>query len=172
MRYCYDCGADAPDRAGDGIPTCPTHGPRWKLVRNAPAADVVLVGPDGRILLGRRAIEPYAGCWELPGGLQDLGEHPAATARREVREELGIDVRLTGLLGFYLDPFEDGFGLVTVFVGETDGEPDAHDDELSTWAWFDPAALPAADEMAWTHRQRLDDWLASGRGPAPSLGLG
>jgi ADP-ribose pyrophosphatase YjhB (NUDIX family) len=154
-----------------GVPTCPRHGPRWKLVRNASAADVLIVRDD-RVLLSRRAIEPFLGRWELPGGMQDLGEHPADTARREVREELGLDVALTGLLGFYLDPFEDGFCQTTVFLGRVDGDPSGGDAESLGWSWFAAGDLPPAAEMAWTHRQRLDDWRALGERPhPPALGL-
>ena len=35
---------------------------------------------DGQVLLARRAKEPYAGWWEVPGGFVELGEHPSETA--------------------------------------------------------------------------------------------
>jgi ADP-ribose pyrophosphatase YjhB (NUDIX family) len=45
-----------------------------------------------------------SGNWTLPGGMQDLGESITQTAVREVREETGLDVELTGLIGIYTDP--------------------------------------------------------------------
>lgn len=50
----------------------------------------------------RRTEEPYAGFWDIPGGHCELGEHPAATAVREVAEEACLDIRLTGVLGVWL----------------------------------------------------------------------
>ena len=51
--------------------------------------------------------------WALPGGAQDIGESIVQAARREVYEETGIDVEITGLSGIYSDPrhviaYDDG----------------------------------------------------------------
>ena len=46
---------------------------------------------DGLVMLTRRAREPQAGWWDLPGGFLEPGEHPEAALIREVREELGVD---------------------------------------------------------------------------------
>lgn len=62
---------------------------------------------DGdRFLALRRAREPRAGEWELPGGFCEAFEHPAEAAVREAREELGVDVELGPFLGMYLDRYQ------------------------------------------------------------------
>jgi 8-oxo-dGTP pyrophosphatase MutT (NUDIX family) len=53
------------------------------------------------------------GLWALPGGAQDIGESVVQAARREVYEETGFDVEITGLSGIYSDPrhviaYDDG----------------------------------------------------------------
>ncbi|MFF4382011.1 NUDIX domain-containing protein [Kitasatospora sp. NPDC001547] len=65
------------------------------------AASAVVTDPDGRILLQRRTDN---GLYALPGGTMDLGESLPDTAVREVREETGLDVEITGLVGTYTDP--------------------------------------------------------------------
>jgi ADP-ribose pyrophosphatase YjhB (NUDIX family) len=79
-------------------------------VNARPTGGVVLVDGD-RFLALRRAAEPRAGRWELPGGFCDGWEHPADAARREAREELGVEVALGAFLGMYLGEYE--------FQGET-----------------------------------------------------
>ncbi|MEU7771000.1 NUDIX domain-containing protein [Micromonospora taraxaci] len=65
-------------------------------------AVTVFVQDDvGRVLLIRRSDNRL---WALPGGAQDLGESTAQAARREVEEETGLRVELTGVSGIYSDP--------------------------------------------------------------------
>ena len=59
---------------------------------------------DGGLLLVQRAIHPSYGKWVFPGGYVDRGEALEAAAIREVKEESGLDVRLTRLLGVYSSP--------------------------------------------------------------------
>jgi len=53
----------------------------------------VIYDPDGRVLVGQRpAGKTLAGCWEFPGGKIEGAESGAAALRRELREELGVEV--------------------------------------------------------------------------------
>ncbi|QYG91643.1 NUDIX hydrolase [Iamia sp. SCSIO 61187] len=166
VRHCDRCGAPSPDDEA-GTPTCPTHGSRWVHVRNAPCAAVVIQDDAGQILLARRAREPYAGMWETPGGFVELGEHPEDAARREVREELGLEVTLTGLVGVYVEASAQGQHLlVLVYAGRATGEVRPDPAEVAGWAWFAPADVPAV--MAADHRRRVDDLLAGTVVPLPA----
>ncbi len=55
---------------------------------------VALIDADGRVLIGQRpAGKHLGGLWEFPGGKVDAGERPEEALIRELREELGIEVR-------------------------------------------------------------------------------
>lgn len=172
MWFCDQCGLEATggDPLAGQAPTCPDHGPRWRLIRNAPCAAAVIVR-DGLVLLGRRARPPFQGMWEVPGGFVERGEHPTHAAVREVREELGIPITLTGLVGTYIEQSARGEALqVTVYAATTDAEVAVPDPaEVSGWAWFAPEDLPS--ELAGRHRLRLDDWRRGTTVPLPADGL-
>lgn len=76
----------------------------------AVAASAFVVDDNGRILMIRRTDNNM---YSLPGGQLELGETLTETARREVREETGIDIEITGLVGIYSNPnhvveYDDG----------------------------------------------------------------
>lgn len=66
-----------------------------------PAASALVTDSRGAILMQRRADN---GLWALPGGTMQLGESIATTAVRETKEETGLDIEITGLVGIYTDP--------------------------------------------------------------------
>jgi 8-oxo-dGTP diphosphatase len=73
-------------------------------------ADCVICDRDGRVLLIRRANEPFRGAYALPGGFVDVGETVEAACRREVIEEVGVAVDQLRLVGVYSDPRRDPRG--------------------------------------------------------------
>jgi 8-oxo-dGTP diphosphatase len=106
VTFCSRCGSRL---AGPPPTTCVACG--YELYVNArPTGGVVVVDGD-RFLALRRAAEPKAGEWELPGGFCQGREHPADAARREAREELGVDVELGAFLGMWVGGYD--------FQGET-----------------------------------------------------
>ena len=66
-----------------------------------PAAVGFVVNDEGRVLLEHRVDNDL---WALPGGTHDFGESIEQTVVREIREETGLDVEVTGLVGIYTDP--------------------------------------------------------------------
>ncbi|MET7766801.1 NUDIX domain-containing protein [Streptomyces sp. NPDC005393] len=65
------------------------------------AASAVVTDETGRILLQRRRDNDL---WALPGGGMEMTDSLPGTAVREVKEETGLDVEITGLVGTYTDP--------------------------------------------------------------------
>ena len=60
-----------------------------------------IIDDKNRVLLTRRCIEPFCGQWVMPGGKVDHGEPLLEALHREVREEVGIEVHVDGLLDVY-----------------------------------------------------------------------
>ncbi|PYC70798.1 NUDIX hydrolase [Micromonospora arborensis] len=65
------------------------------------AVTVFVQDEQGRVLLIQRTDN---GLWALPGGAQDFGEYIAETAVRETREEAGVEIEVTGVVGIYTNP--------------------------------------------------------------------
>ena len=63
---------------------------------------VIVIDGKGRILLERRSDN---GMWGLPGGGIETGESVCETALREVQEETGLKIEITGLVGVYSEPW-------------------------------------------------------------------
>jgi ADP-ribose pyrophosphatase YjhB (NUDIX family) len=141
------------------------------LVRNAPCAEVFLTRDGSDVLLIRRAHEPFRGCWGLPGGFVEYGEHPADAARREVFEEVGLTARLTEVLGVYNDAHLDDIAAVMVFVGTADGTPQPDRHEVSEARWFSNEDAQRVTPLAPGVDARLADWARHRTGATP-LGLG
>ncbi len=70
-----------------------------------PTVDIVIFSPPEKIVLIERKNFPFG--WALPGGFIDYGERAEHAAVREAKEETGLDVELTGLVGVYSNPDRD-----------------------------------------------------------------
>lgn len=112
------------------------HAPHGGLRRAAVAVAVVPADPDtarphdAAFVLTRRTskLRAHPGQWALPGGRLDPGEGPADAARRELAEEVGVEVGPESVLGVLDDyPTRSGFAItpVVVWAGEVqDLRPD------------------------------------------------
>jgi ADP-ribose pyrophosphatase YjhB (NUDIX family) len=117
-----------------------------------PTAGALVVDEAGRLLLGRRRFEPFAGRWDIPGGFLEEGEHPLDGMRRELREETGLEVEPIEFLGAWMDRYGgDSTAEATLNLYWTAravaGEPEPADD-VTELRWFAPDELPGADELA------------------------
>jgi ADP-ribose pyrophosphatase YjhB (NUDIX family) len=127
------------------------------------AAAAIIVDQHSRILLEQRRDNAL---WGLPGGAVEWGESVTQALHREVREETGLEVRITRLLGIYSDPaigqlirFPDGGAshvvAVTFVCDPLPGTPRVSDESLNL-GWFEVGNLPTP--MMPAHILRIQDW--------------
>ena len=123
-----------------------------------PTVDIIIETEGGIVLVERKNPPPG---WALPGGFIDYGESAEAAAVREAREETGLTVRLTGLLGVYSNPDRDPrfHTLSVVYMAEPvgDARPRGGDDAAQARV-FPAHALPR--DMAFDHAAIIADYLA------------
>jgi 8-oxo-dGTP diphosphatase len=130
--------------------------------------DCVVFGLDAgtlRILLIRRAHDPFAGCWALPGGFVDECETLDNAARRELEEETGLrDVFLEQLYSFG-DPGRDPRGHTVSVAYYALVRRDRHSPQAATdaseAAWFPVARLP---KLAFDHGKIISTAVGRLRG--------
>jgi NADH pyrophosphatase NudC (nudix superfamily) len=107
FKYCPKCGAAAMRVVGLKLLRCEACG--FELYLN-PAAAVagVIVDGQGRMVVLVRGNEPGRGRWDLPGGFVDPGDTAEEAIRREVREEVGLEVTAVRYLGSWPNVYEYG----------------------------------------------------------------
>lgn len=136
---------------------CPNCGSEIEKFRNpVPTVDVIIEINGGIVLIKRRN-PPYG--WALPGGFVDYGESLEEAARREAREETGLNIDISGQFHSYSDPGRDPrlHTITTVFLATATGRPAGGDDALEA-AVFNRENLPP---LAFDHRDILNDYYRS-----------
>lgn len=106
-----------------------------------------ITSSDGRLLLAQRSYPvQVAGLWELPGGKVEPGEELAAALRRELREELEIDVEVGALLAETVELARD-LTLVALWARIVDGVPRAVEHSRLVWVSVDELEDMAASNQ-------------------------
>jgi 8-oxo-dGTP diphosphatase len=131
----------------------------YEYPRPALTVDIVVLtaGPAPRVLLIRRKADPFAGRWALPGGFVDENEPLDAAARRELREETGIEADKLEQVLACGDPGRDPRGWTVTVVHQTVVKADAVKpqaaDDAAEVGWHPLDNLP---EMAFDHGKILE----------------
>ena len=141
---------------------CPGCGSTY-YANSAPCVSALVEDAKGRLLLSRRAVEPYLGLWDCPGGFLEEGEHPLDGLRRELEEETGLVAGPARFVGVWMDVYGDApeaAATLNIYwaVEVDEGEPVAADD-VSELRWFRADELPAPDDLAFaTVEDALEAW--------------
>ena len=122
-----------------------------------PTVDII-IEIAGKIVLIKRRNPPFG--WAIPGGFIDYGESAEDAARREAKEETGLDIVNLRQFHTYSNPDRDPrhHTISVVFVAQAKGKPKACDDATDV-GLFDQDTLPS--ELAFDHCQILDDYYSN-----------
>lgn len=149
FRHCPRCAARGASVPGGAIFMCDACGFRYYF-NPASAAVAFIERADGHVLFIRRAKEPAAGRLAPPGGFVDFGETAEDSLRREVREE--VNVELTGLRYLCSHPnrylhAEITYRVLDIFFVARAVNPDTArpQDEVREIHWLPPASVRPED---------------------------
>jgi 8-oxo-dGTP diphosphatase len=116
---------------------------RWTVRHSHPrfavTAGAIVTDARGRVLLLKHRFRPGSG-WGMPGGFIEAGEQPDQAVRRELREEIGLEVQEAEL--FTVRVFKEPKQVEIVFVCRAVGDPDQFNFEIQQACWFLPDDLP------------------------------
>lgn len=142
-NYCPPCGGRLHRRFSEGRDRLVCEKCGYIFYQNPVPAVAVILLQNAQVLLVKRKFEPRAGEWSLPAGFIEWGEGPEETARRELKEETGLDVAVRGIYGVYRGQERpDHEILLVVYRGEMMGGKLQPGDDALEARWFALAALP------------------------------
>lgn len=156
IRYCPKCGGnlsvryfEADKRTRKVCDDCGSI-----IYEHSKPCVGALVLKEGRILLTKRASEPFKEYWDIPGGFLERGEHPTEGIVRELQEETGLQVEPIEILDIFMDFYgsEGDSTLNICYVCKVlGGKAKAKSDAIDI-KWFDIESLPDDIAFEWSKR--------------------
>ncbi len=145
-RFCPLCGIALTPLLKSNLKltlqTCPkcvfTH------YNNPKPCVVAVIVKRKKILLTRRAYEPFKDYWDFPGGFLECDEQPEDGLHREIAEELGIEIKVIKLLGIYPDSYgSNGDSTLNLYyLCKKSNGMLISKDEIAEFNWFDIDNIP------------------------------
>jgi ADP-ribose pyrophosphatase YjhB (NUDIX family) len=162
FHFCPLCARPLKEAAGseESAPRCAACDEIFYSAPH-PTVSALIISEDGEhVLLTRRNIEPFKDWWDIPGGFLEIGESLDQGLRREILEELDVEIEIGHYVGSYPDiygrvqaPTINTFFLVSIL----EGEPVASSD-VSASQWFHRDNLPQ-DIAFESGRRALAAWM-------------
>lgn len=158
LKYCPRCGKFLEEKVESGrkrkiCPSC-----NYILYRNpVPVANVIVENEKGEIVLGKRAIDPKKGEWALPGGYVEYDEDPKEAAKREVLEEIGLEVEIQELIDVYhRKTIEEKYVVPIVYSAKITGGFLCPGDDTEEVRYYNLKSLP---KLAFRHNlEAIKEW--------------
>ncbi len=132
----------------------------WRRLRKAPIAgvSVIITNLSGDVLLLKHSYGPDV--WGLPGGGLSKGEDPLEAARREVREELGVELARIEPIGTLEEVLSGSPHTAHLFAATCDRQPQPDGREVVVARFFPSHSLP--EPLGKTTRARIAAWKGRG----------
>ena len=129
--------------------------------RFAVTAGGIITDNEGRVLLLKHRFRPSPG-WGVPGGFIEQGEQPEAALRRELREEVELELKDVKL--FFTRTFRQPPQVEIIFTARAIEDTERLSFEIQKAAWFSPDELPAKlpKDQAQLIKRAFDDGVATG----------
>jgi len=154
--FCSRCGHPTERHGSEEAMVCPSCG-HLHFPRVSPA--VIVLIERGREMLLARSPHFAPGVYSTVAGFVEPGESLEETVHREIREEVGVEVRDVRYFGSQPWPFPHSL-MIGFTAAWASGDIRIDDDEIEDARWFTPEALPPALPTSFSIARRLvDDFL-------------
>jgi NAD+ diphosphatase len=159
-QFCGRCGAPTEMLAHERAKQCPQCGlTSYPRISPAIIVRVERIGERGSELLLARSQRHPAGLYSVLAGFVEPGETLEECVRREIKEEVGIDVKNIAYFGSQPWPFPNS--LMIAFTADyAGGDLVLEDSEIHEAAWFTADALPTIPPPMSIARRLIDDFVA------------
>ncbi len=160
LKFCPHCGSPCFTCKSEKEFRCEACG--FDFFTNSACAVAAIIVKNQQIMLVRRAVNPWKGMLDLPGGFVDPGEGAEEALRRELKEELGIEVSdmryYRSAANRYL--FSNYMVMTTdlSFIVEVDAENFDAKDDIDSIEWYDINAIPLEKVAAESIRKILAEF--------------
>lgn len=163
-KFCPFCGDKlTTKKTVDGVERKYCHKDKWTYYPHVSSAAIAVIIRNGKVLMVKRAREPYNDTWMFPAGYVNFGEHPRETAIREVKEETGLKARNLKLIEIIQtedDPRAPGhFGFFYKVEVEKGEVKNLDKEENQDIGWFDIKNPP---KIGWKSHRRVMKRLQEG----------
>lgn len=159
-KFCPICGSKLIEKPDN--PECSSCGFIF-YINPAPGCCAIIENDKKQILLVKRKHDPKKGEWDLPGGFIIPGEDIDSSCKRELKEELEVDIEVKKIISIYPDEYifqNVAYPILSIFVTAkiTNGNPHPADD-VSDYDFF-PKEKVLQQKIAFPSvRQTLEDYL-------------
>lgn len=153
--FCPKCGSGLKTRRIDkkSRQICPNCG--FILYKNsAPCASVFILDKDNKLLLVKRAVKPFKGSWDIPGGFLEAGEDPEKGAIREIKEETGLVIQPLEIFGIFMDVYgpEKIPTMNICYLAKVLGGRAKVGSDAIKMNWFEQDKLPKKIAFKWSRK--------------------